>query len=141
MTTVLHERAAAPADAADRPEALPASRRPSRATTALPSEPTRDPAPLVRLGPDRAAMRATGVLDGPGVARLRAALADAAHRGAVHIDLDVSGVTHVDGQGARGLLGQSYLLEGDGGGLRLHDASPQLRRALRFHGAGHLLHR
>jgi anti-anti-sigma regulatory factor len=154
MTTVLRERAVAPADPADR-SAAPAVRPHLSPATASPSaEPVRAPAlgqpvaadssarpaPLVRLGPDRAVLVATGVLDGPGVARLAGQLVDAAHRGAVQLDLDLSRVTHVDGQGARALLGQSYRLE-DGGGLRLLDAPPQVRRALRFYGAGHLLRR
>jgi anti-anti-sigma regulatory factor len=152
MTTVLRERPPAPAPAAaDSLDALAAPQHTSAATPA--AEPAAVPAPrqsasadavarapLVGLGPDRAVLRDTGVLDRPGVARLAGQLADAAGRRAVEVDLDLSGVTHIDGQGARALLGQSYLLEG-GGGLRLHQASPQVRRALRFYGAGHLLHR
>jgi anti-sigma B factor antagonist len=54
--------------------------------------------------------------------------------GASTIDVDMSGVEFVDSSGLRVLVDAHQRLEANGGGLRLVDASPAVRRLLEISG-------
>jgi anti-anti-sigma factor len=88
---------------------------------------------------DRALLVFSGEVDYSVAARFREALVDLAEAGAVHLDLDLEGVTFIDSRGLSVLLHARRRCVRFGGSLRLIAVSPQVLRVLRVTGLHHLL--
>ena len=88
---------------------------------------------------DRAVLVFSGEVDYSVAARFREALVDLAEAGAVHLDLDLEGVTFIDSRGLSVLLHARRRCVRFGGSLRLVAVSPQVMRVLRITGLHHLL--
>jgi anti-sigma B factor antagonist len=88
---------------------------------------------------DRAVLVFSGEVDYAVAARFREALVDLAEAGAVHLDLDLDGVTFIDSRGLSVLLHARRRCLRQGGSLRVVAVSPQVLRVLRVTGLHHLL--
>jgi anti-anti-sigma regulatory factor len=128
MTTLLTR-------APDQATTLPEQSAPSPPTTTAPagsrsSAPARPAAPRLVL---------TGALSRSDISELEPRLEELVETGARTVEVDLSCVQSMDGAVARLLLRTSWHLGDPGRALLLLHPRPQVRRVLRFYGAGHLV--
>jgi anti-anti-sigma factor len=117
------------------------TRDPDRTATA-PTSPTVVVAPSADTGAAPHAvppLAPVGDLARSSTSRLEQRLVELAATGADDVEVDLSQVTSMDTAVARMLLRRSWRLGDPGRRLLLLHPSPQVRRVLRFVGAGHLL--
>ena len=88
---------------------------------------------------DRAVLVFSGEVDYAVTARFREALVDLAEAGAIHLALDLEGVTFIDSRGLSVLLHARRRVMRLGGSLTVIAVSPQVQRVLRVTGLHHLL--
>lgn len=105
-------------------------------TTAAPPVPTRTSAPAP---PAVRRLDLTGALSRSDVSALEPRLEELVASGARTVEVDLSEVESMDGAVARLLLRTSWHLGDPGRGLLLLHPRPQVRRVLRFSGAGSLV--
>lgn len=125
-TTTLPQQAGAPA-------AAPPAAAPPAAAAASTASPVRPPLPAARR------LVLSGALSRADAAELEARLADLVRGGARTVEVDLSRVPTMDAAVARLLLRTSWRLGDPARALLLLHPTPQVRRVLRFSGAGHLV--
>ena len=94
---------------------------------------------VAQAGDERALLTFSGEIDYAVAARFRQALTDLAEAGAVHLDLDLDGVTFLDSRGLSVLLAARQRALRQGGSLQVVALSPQVLRVLRLTGLHRLL--